>query len=131
MKLLLDQGLPRSAASLLQDLGIAALHVGAIGLAEAEDAEILRWGSDNGYVIVTLDADFHLLLALSGAIQPSVVRIRIEGLRAAAIVALLRWMLADCAADLDLGAMELLCDHQPAEHTTGQTEQQDHRPVAG
>ena len=44
MKLLLDQGLPRSAAALL--------------------CQLRR-------VVVTLDADFHTLLALSGAASPS------------------------------------------------------------
>ena len=37
MKLLLDQGLPRSAASLLRDVGIDTLHFGEIGLAAATD----------------------------------------------------------------------------------------------
>ena len=35
MKLLLDQGLPRSAAALLRDTGIDAVHTGEIGYAVA------------------------------------------------------------------------------------------------
>ena len=41
MKLLLDQGLPRSAAGLLRNAGFDAVHTGEIGLARAEDAVIL------------------------------------------------------------------------------------------
>ncbi len=42
MKLLLDQGLPRSAASLLRDAGIDTIHTGEIGFATAEDTAILE-----------------------------------------------------------------------------------------
>jgi predicted nuclease of predicted toxin-antitoxin system len=42
MKLLLDQGLPRSAATLLTAAGIDAVHVGDLGLASADDPAILR-----------------------------------------------------------------------------------------
>jgi predicted nuclease of predicted toxin-antitoxin system len=45
MKLLLDQGLPRSAAALLTNRGIDTIHVGDIGIATAEDAEIL-WNAN-------------------------------------------------------------------------------------
>ncbi|MBI5443518.1 MAG: DUF5615 family PIN-like protein [Deltaproteobacteria bacterium] len=41
MKLMLDQGLPRSAAALLREKGHDAVHVAEIGLAAATDAEIL------------------------------------------------------------------------------------------
>ena len=41
MKLLLDQGLPRSAAALLRNAGFDTVHTGEIGLARAEDAVIL------------------------------------------------------------------------------------------
>jgi hypothetical protein len=62
MKLLLDQGLPRSAAMLLREGGIDTLHVGEIGLAAATDNEILQRGRQEERVVVTLDADFHALL---------------------------------------------------------------------
>ncbi len=42
MKLLRDQGLPLSAAALLRDAGIDTVHVGEIGMAEAEDADIIQ-----------------------------------------------------------------------------------------
>jgi predicted nuclease of predicted toxin-antitoxin system len=42
MKLLLDQGLPLSAAALLRDVGIDTIHVGEIGMSQAEDAEIIQ-----------------------------------------------------------------------------------------
>jgi predicted nuclease of predicted toxin-antitoxin system len=104
MKLLLDQGLPRTAAELLNRAGIDTTHVGEIGYAAAEDDMILQLGRNEGYVIVTLDADFHASLALTGATEPSVIRIRIEGLKAWATAELLKTVLARCIRDLEHGA---------------------------
>jgi predicted nuclease of predicted toxin-antitoxin system len=105
IKLLLDQGLPRTAAALLCAAGIDTVHVGEIGYASADDADILQRARDDGRVVVTLDADFHALLALSGATSPSVIRIRIEGLRAAATANLLQTVLSQCDEDLQQGAV--------------------------
>jgi predicted nuclease of predicted toxin-antitoxin system len=80
MKLLLDQGLPRSCTSLLARAGIDAAHVGDLGMSEASDVEILNFAAESQRVVVTLDADFHGLLAERSARGPSVIRIRIEGL---------------------------------------------------
>ena len=104
MKLLLDQGLPRSAAPLLSQAGIDTVHVGDLGHSCAEDGVILQLGRDSERIVVTLDADFHTLLALSDARSPSVIRIRIERLRGDALATLLQTVLAQCGDDLVKGA---------------------------
>lgn len=89
MKLLLDQGLPRSTVEFLAHVGIPAEHVSDLGLATATDEAILEVCRHRDAVMVTLDADFHQLLSAAQATSPSVVRIRIEGLRASEIANLL------------------------------------------
>jgi len=104
MKLLLDQGLPFSAAALLRDADIDTIHVGEVGMSEAEDAEIIQRARGEGRIVATLDADFHTLLALDVASTPSVIRIRIERLRAQALTDLLLMVLAKCEEELEQGA---------------------------
>ena len=104
MKLLLDQGLPRSAAALLRNAGVDTVHTGEIGYATADDVAIIEWARQEKRVIVTLDADFHSLLALSGAASPSVIRIRIERLRAEALMELIQRVLSDWSSELAEGA---------------------------
>jgi predicted nuclease of predicted toxin-antitoxin system len=82
LKILLDQGLPRSTARLLREAGLDALHTAEIGMAAAADDQILARAVIEGRIIVTLDADFHTLLALTAANKPSVIRFRVEGLQA-------------------------------------------------
>jgi predicted nuclease of predicted toxin-antitoxin system len=104
MKLLLDQGLPRSAAAMLRDIGIDVTHVAEIGLSQAEDIEIIQKARAENFVVATLDADFHALLALDEAISPSVIRIRIERLRAKPLMELLLMVVSKCEADLIKGS---------------------------
>jgi predicted nuclease of predicted toxin-antitoxin system len=73
VKLLLDQGLSRSTAAGLVRLGHDAVHAGDIGMAAATDRELIERARRDGRVIVTLDADFHSLLALANASSPSTV----------------------------------------------------------
>lgn len=105
MKLLLDQGLPRSTAELLRRSGFDAVHVGEVGYSTAEDASILEMALDEGRVVVTLDADFHALLALSGAIFPSVIRLRIEGLKGKIAATLISEVAERCDEELAKGAV--------------------------
>ena len=48
MKLLLDQGIPHSAAALLRGMGVEVLNVGEIDMAAAEDEAIIEYGRANG-----------------------------------------------------------------------------------
>ncbi|PNW38160.1 UNVERIFIED_CONTAM: hypothetical protein BEN50_15810 [Euhalothece sp. KZN 001] len=112
MKLLLDQGLPRSASTLLSAKGIDTIHVGEIGLSSAQDREILEKAGENGYVVVTLDADFHTLLAFTEEVYPSVIRIRIEGLRAEALTNLLVNTITECEQDLIEGSAVIIEPHR-------------------
>ncbi len=105
MRLVLDQGLPRSAARILSAAGIDTVHVGDIGMAAAADTTILAYAEAEQRVVVTLDADFHALLALAGAPGPSVVRLRVEGMRGAEIAELVRTILAMSGDQLSAGAV--------------------------
>ena len=104
MRLMLDQGLPRSTAILLNARDINTVHVSEVGLASAADAEILEQARRDNRVIVTLDADFHKLLAVTRATTPSVIRVRIEGLKAEALADLLERVLKQSSIDLERGA---------------------------
>jgi len=104
MKLLLDQGLPRSAAEILRGGGHDVVHAGEIGLAAASDARVLESARATDRAVVTLDADFHALLAVGRASGPSVIRLRIEGLRGPAAATLIEQVILACADELALGA---------------------------
>jgi predicted nuclease of predicted toxin-antitoxin system len=105
MKLLLDQGLPRSTVRYLRDDGMIVDHVAEIGLDRAADEDIIAHARSRGQLIVTLDADFHALLVVSGAGAPSTIRIRREGLRGLEVAALIRQVLAKVGHELERGAM--------------------------
>ena len=105
MRLPLDQGLPRSTVDRLRSLGIESVHVGEVNLGRARDDEIIEHAREHGLVVATLDADFHAILALSGAKGPSVIRVRIEGLKAEPLAALLATVVLNCREELDRGAL--------------------------
>lgn len=105
MKLLLDQGLPRSTVSHLASKGIVAEHVGVLGLAQATDEFIIEEARRRQAVIVTLDADFHQMLASSRSTTPSVVRIRIEGLKGNQLAAILASVVSAAGTELNAGAV--------------------------
>lgn len=70
MKLLLDQGLPRSSAALLREIGIETIHVGELDMSAAPDESIIEHARGDGFSIVTLDADFNSLIATASAPGP-------------------------------------------------------------
>ena len=109
-RLLLDQGLPRTAGRLLAKSGWDVSHVAEIGMSRADDIDVLRRARAEQRICVTLDADFHALLATSGERGPSVVRVRKEGLDASALVALLQLVWPGIEDALTAGAMVTVTD---------------------
>ncbi len=110
MRLLLDQGLPRSAVDHLKYAGFAAVHVGTVGLSAAGDPEILEYARNNDFVAVTLAADFHSEMAPSGESRPSVIRVRVEGLKGKELAAFLLPVLRMCRPQLETGVL-VTVDH--------------------
>ncbi len=104
MKFLLDQGLPRSTVAALAQRGLLAEHVGELGMAAAADDAILEAARDRDAIVVTLDADFHSLLAASDASDPSVIRIRIQGLKGDEVARIVQQVVDAAKADLEAGA---------------------------
>jgi len=105
MRWLLDQGLPRSTASLLNEASQDAVHVGDVGMADATDSAILLRAAHEDRIIVTLDADFHSLLVLNGSFRPSVIRIREEGLKGEALATLILQIARQFTRELECGCV--------------------------
>lgn len=78
ISLLLDQNTPYGAAALLNERGVDTLHTRDAGLERASDAAITDAAAAMGRVVITHDADFSQLLALSGRLRPSVIHLRRE-----------------------------------------------------
>ena len=105
LKLLLDQGIPAEAALHFRQLGYDCWHVSEIGMQQAEDEQIMSVAQERGCVVITLEADFHSLLAVRGLCGPSVIRLRREGCRSQAVVRLVEPALRDYHAELSRGAI--------------------------
>jgi predicted nuclease of predicted toxin-antitoxin system len=82
---------------------------------DAADDEILAWSGAES-VVVTIDADFHALLAVSGAKGPSVIRLRIQGLRAPELASRVEKVLAEFETDLKRGVLITVRLHKTACH---------------
>ncbi len=81
------------------------MHVGEIGMGKAADEEILAFSLGRNAVVVTLDADFHTILAVSGAQGPSVIRMRLQGLGGPEVVEVVRKVLAIFEVELKRGSL--------------------------
>jgi predicted nuclease of predicted toxin-antitoxin system len=104
-RILLDQGLPRDAADELRLNGIDCTHIGEIGMSASADSDILAYALLQDATIVTLDADFHAILAVSGASKPSIIRVRLQGLNGKGLSRIVREVLARYATEVTGGCM--------------------------
>jgi predicted nuclease of predicted toxin-antitoxin system len=76
MRLLVDENLSNRVALRLTAGGQDAVHVTDVGLGNTDDHVILDWAAVHDRTIVTSDTDFGALLAVAGAMRPSVVLLR-------------------------------------------------------
>jgi predicted nuclease of predicted toxin-antitoxin system len=82
----------------------------------SDDEDILAVASERGYVAITLDADFHALVAVRGRYAPSVIRLRREGCRAESVVAILVPVLERYAGDLEAGVLISVRERRVTRH---------------
>jgi len=74
-------------------------------MAKATDAVILAAAVKLDSIVVTLDADFHALLASSRSTSPSVVRVRIEDLKGDELAEIISQVVEAAGEELDVGAV--------------------------
>jgi predicted nuclease of predicted toxin-antitoxin system len=74
VKLLLDENLSRRMVPFLQNEFLDSSHVALVGRERATDKAIWDYAKDQGFIIVTSDADFEEMSLLFGA-PPHVVRL--------------------------------------------------------
>ena len=89
MKLLFDQNLSFRLCSALEDIFPESSQVGLLGLSRADDRTVWRRAGQDGYVLVSQDADFVQLATLNGP-PPKLVWLRCGNQPTAAIERLLR-----------------------------------------
>jgi predicted nuclease of predicted toxin-antitoxin system len=74
-------------------------------MSSAADREIIAWAREHRRTVVTLDADFHAEMAVSKALNPSVIRLRMQGLDGPAVAQLVRVVVGEYGAALIRGCM--------------------------
>lgn len=97
MKLLFDQNLSYRLIHSLQKEYPDSRHVREVGLQEASDTAVWQYATQQGFAIVTKDADFHQRSFLFGH-PPKVIWVRVGNTQTAMIEALLRRRAGDVDA---------------------------------
>ncbi len=111
IRILLDQDLPRTAAKILRNKGWNVLHTGDIGLSRATDRQILEYARNEKRVVITLDSDFHSILAVENAESPSVIRVRREGLKGPELAEIIDKIWSEIQDPLAKGAMVTITEN--------------------
>lgn len=106
MRFLIDNALSPELTRLLRDAGHDSVHVRDYGLQAAEDPVILERAEIEERVIVSADADFAMLLALSRSSKPSFILFReADIIRAQDYAARILESLPSLESELDAGCV--------------------------
>jgi predicted nuclease of predicted toxin-antitoxin system len=85
-------------------------------MSKAADEKILAFALASSAVVVTLDADFHAMLAVSGSSGPSVIRLRLQGLGASDAVQIVQGVMSGFHEDLLRGSVVTVKAHKTTCH---------------
>ena len=110
MKLLLDENLSRRLVPFLQNDYPGSSQVVLLGMQSASDKEVWQKAREDGYVIVTRDADFQELSLVWGQ-PPKVIRLKtLNQSRAATLKVLVdnRDAIAEALVGNDLASVEIV-----------------------
>jgi predicted nuclease of predicted toxin-antitoxin system len=111
VKFLIDQNLSPEVATRLVAAGHDAVHVRERGMQRASDEAVLDAAAHEDRVLVSGDTDFGMLLARSGATQPSFLLFRQRGERRAAQQArLVLENLVELQVELEAGSVVVFTD---------------------
>lgn len=105
MKILIDMSLSPVWEKFLRESGFPSVHWSAVGAASAPDSEIMAHASANGFVVLTHDLDFGILLATQRARLPSVIQVRAQDVLPTSIGELVVSALRASQTHLEAGAL--------------------------
>ncbi len=110
MKFLLDENLPPSLASQLNNIGYEARHVMSIGYNNTPDFKITELAAQTGEIILTHDIDFGTILVLTGLSKPSVILFRWEIISTTSLFLFLEKYLPELEDELKKGSLVVVDD---------------------
>ncbi len=103
-------GISYSTVQWLLEHGHDAVHLRAIEMHRASDAEIVKKASREGSVILTCDLDFGDIMSVSGEKYPSVIIFRLENETPANINKRLTQVLQESHSAIEEGAIVIVED---------------------
>ena len=109
MRLLLDENLSRRIVPFLEQDFPGSTQVALIGMERSSDEAVWQYARDEGFCMVTRDADFYDLSLLRGS-PPKVIWLKGRNLSKAAVLQLLlayRESIRDLLSAPDLDCLEL------------------------
>ena len=86
------------------------MHTIDVDMQRATDREIIDYARLNKRCCITLDADFHSIIAVANKSSPSVIRIRQQGLSGEKMAELLIRIYPQIEADIEQGALVTVTD---------------------
>ena len=111
MNFLLDENFPKSAESLLLNLGHQVIDVRGTKLQGADDFRLFELAQQNEAVLLTTDRDFYHTIPLTCANHSGVIVIALKQPSRAAILARLEWIVAHSLMDSIKDTVILLRDN--------------------